>query len=332
MMKLGLDLYSVRSQGWSAIEMLDYCHDLGVDVAHFGLNALGPLVDANLRAVKAHADDLGLEIEVGMGSICETSTSFPQGGASAVERTQEALHVAGIVGSPVLKVLLGSHADRRTETPLETHIQNCIDTLQAVREQAMDLGIILAMENHVGDLQGWELKDLIERSGPEYVGACLDPGNSIWATEAPLTTFGHVAPYIVTSHIRDSVVWSHPRGAAFQWVALGEGNVEIETLAERFKAECPGASFTLEIITGRPPQVLSTMEDDYWNAFPDARASEFACFERLVRRGLPYQGTMVVVERGADVPEVYADALAAQQRYDVERSVAYARDVLGMGA
>jgi sugar phosphate isomerase/epimerase len=331
-MKLGLDLYSVRSQGWNAIEMLDYCHDLGVDVAHFGLHSLGPLVDANLRAVKAHADDLDLEIEVGMGSICETSTSFPSGGASAVERAREALHVAEIVGSPVLRCLLGGHADRRTETPLETHIQNCIETLRAVREQAMDLGIMMAMENHTGDLQGWELQGLVEEAGPEYVGVCLDPGNSVWAGETPLTTFEHLAPYIATSHMRDTVVWPHPRGVAFQWVALGEGNVEIEALAERYKAECPGASFTLEIITGRPPRILNTMEDEYWDAFPDARAAEFARFERLVRRGLPYRGTMVVVEDGADVPDAYEEALVAQQRYDVERSVAYARDALGMGS
>jgi sugar phosphate isomerase/epimerase len=314
------------------MEMLDYCHELGLDVAHFGLNDLGPLVDAKLRAVKARADDLGLDIEVGMGSICETSTTFPRGGASAVERAREALHVAEIVDSPVLRCLLGNAADRRTETPLETHIQNCIETLRAVREQAMDLGIMMAMENHAGDLQGWELKALVEEAGPEYVGVCFDPGNSVWAGETPLTTFEHLAPYIVTSHIRDSVIWSHPRGAAFQWVALGEGNVDVDAVAERYKAECPGASFTLEIITGRPPQVLATMEDAYWEAFPNARAPEFARFERLVRRGLPYQGTMVMVERDADVPEAYEAALAAQQCYDVERSVAYARDVLGMGA
>ncbi len=331
-MKLGLDLYSIRAQGWSAMEMLDYCHELDLDVAQLSLNDLGPLVDANLRAVKAHADDLGLDIEVAMGSICETSTSFPKGGASAVERAREGLHVAEIVDSPVLRCLLGSGADRWTETPLETHIQNCIETLRAVREQAMDLGITMAMENHVGDLQGWELQALIEEAGPEYVGACFDPGNSVRAGETPLTTFEHLAPYIVTSHIRDTVVWSHPRGAAFQWVALGEGNVDIETVTERYKAECPGASFTLEIITGRPPQVLNTKEDAYWEVFPEARASEFARFDRMVRQGLPYQGTMVVVERGADVPEAYEEALVAQQRYDVERSVAYARDVLGMGA
>ncbi|MGC9346590.1 MAG: sugar phosphate isomerase/epimerase family protein, partial [Anaerolineae bacterium] len=186
-------------------------------------------------------------------------------------------------------------------------------------------------ENHAGDLQGWELRGLIEAAGPEYVGACLDPGNSVWVAEDPLVTFQHVGPYVATSHIRDSAVWSHPRGAACQWVALGDGNVGIEELAERYKVGCQGASFTLEIITGRPPRVLNYMEDAYWTAFPKARAWEFARFERLVRHGQPFTGTMVTVDAAVDVPPEYAEALRAQQLYDVERSVVYAREVLGMG-
>jgi hypothetical protein len=77
--------------------------------------------------------------------------------------------------------------------------------------------------------------------------------------------------------------------------------------------------------------VLNYLEEEYWEAFPKARAAEFARFERLVRRGLPHVGTMVTVERGANVPDEYTAALRAQQLYDVERSVAYARQVLGMG-
>jgi sugar phosphate isomerase/epimerase len=329
-MKLGLDLYSIRSQGWDAIQKLDYCHSLGVDVAHFGLGDLGAVDEASLTTVRSHADELGLAMEVGMGSICETSTTFNPAGGSAVAQTRRALDIAAQVGSPVLKVLLGNAADRRTATPLATHIRNCIETCRAVRDQAMDLGITLAVENHAGDLQGWELKYLIEEAGPAYVGACLDPGNSVWVAEDPLVTFDHVAPYIVTSHIRDSVVWSHPRGAAYQWVALGEGNVGLDLLAARYKAQCPDAAFTLEVLTGRPPRILPYLEDDYWDAFPEARAWEFARFERLVRRGLPYTGTMVTVEGGVDVPEAYAEALKAQQLYDVKRSIAYARDVLEM--
>lgn len=330
-MKLGLDLYSIRSQGWDAMEKLDYCASLGVGLAHFGLGDLGATDEGALRAIKAHADALGIEIEVGMGSICETSPRFTGAPGEAAARAREALRVAEILGSRTLKALLGGFADRRTPAPLETHIQSCIETCRAVREQALDLGITLAVENHQ-DLQGWELKALIEGAGPEYVGACLDSGNAVYLGEDPLVVFQHLAPYIVASHIRDSAVWAHPRGAAYQWVAMGEGNVGIEVLAARYGAECARASaFTLEILTGAPPRVLPYLEDAYWEAFPQARAPEFARFVRLARRGEPYAGTMVAVARGAEAPDAYRAALQAQQLYDVERSVAYCRDVLGIG-
>lgn len=331
-MKLGLDLYSIRSQGWDAIQKLDYCHSLGVGLAHFGLGDLGTTEETELRAIQAYAGRLGIEIELGMGSICETSPRFVGEPGDAARRVRQALQIAHLMGSRSLKVLLGGFEERCSETPLETHVQSCVDTCRAVREQALDLGITLAVENHQ-DLQGWELEALIEEAGTEYVGACLDSGNAVYLGEDPLVVFEHLAPYVVASHIRDSAVWPHPRGAAYQWVAMGEGNVGIETLAARYAAECTRASaFTLEIITGVPPRVLPYLEPGYWDAFPHARAAEFARFERLARQGQPYAGAMVSVERGAAVPDEYGAALRAQQLYDVERSVAYCRDVLGLGA
>ncbi|MFO7697350.1 MAG: sugar phosphate isomerase/epimerase [Anaerolineae bacterium] len=330
-MRIGLDLYSIRSQPWNAFEKLAYCQRLGVQVAHFGLEDLGTTDPQELAAIKARADELGLEIEVGMGSICETSTAFNPQRGSAVDQTQAALRVAASVGSRVLKVLLGNGADRRTETPMSRHIANCVKTCKAVREQARELGIVLAVETH-GDLQGREVQALIDTAsddgGPRYVGACLDSGNPVTLGEDPLVTFDYLAPVIVTSHIRDSAVWSHPRGAAYQWLALGDGNVGLETLTRRFKEECSQASYTLEILTGRPPTVLPYLEDDYWAAFPDTPAWEFARFERLVRQGLPFSGTMVAVAPGVEIPTAYQEALRAQQLYDVERSVAWAKRVL----
>lgn len=329
-MKLGLDLYSVRSQGWNAIELLGYCQRIGVDVAHFGLEAFPSLDDDHLGAVKRHADELGLDVEMGIGSICETSPAFRWERGSAVEQLSMGLRAAQLLGSPVLRCLLGSDADRRTEVPLETHVRHTIAALRAVKDQAMDLGIMLAMETHA-DLQGWEMKELVEEAGPEFVGVCIDSGNPVRLHEDPMVTLEHLAPYVVTSHIRDSVVWSHPRGAAYQWVAMGDGNVNIEAWAARYRELCPQASFTLEILTGMPPRVLNYLEDDYWRAFPRARAHELARYERLVRRGLPFMGTMVTVERGTDMPPEYEAALVAQQCHDVERSVRYCREVLGIG-
>ena len=56
------------------------------------------------------------------------------------------------------------------------------------------------------------------------MGACLDTGNPMWVMEDPLLTLEVLGPYTVTTHIRDSVVFEHPRGAAAQWVALGDGH------------------------------------------------------------------------------------------------------------
>jgi hypothetical protein len=146
-----------------------------------------------------------------------------------------------------------------------------------------------------------------------------------------MVTLEHLAPYVVASHIRDSVVWAHPRGAAAQWVAMGDGNVGMAEWAARYREKCPKAAFTLEILTGSPPRVLNYFEAEYWEAFPQGRAAEYARFERLVRAGGPYMGTMVVVSREAPPPPEYAAALVAQQRYDVERSVSYCREALGLG-
>lgn len=342
-MKLGVDVYSIRSQGWNAFEYLDYSKKIGLNVVHFSdLEPFESTEDGYLKEVKAHADELGLDLEAGMGSICPTSASFRTGGPpwhgkTAVERVEQMLHIANILDSPVLRCLLGSSADRRSTQPLETHVQATIETCKAVEDMALDLGIKLAVENHAGDLQGWEVKRLIEEAGPEYVGACIDTGNPLWVAEDPLVTLEHLVPYVVTSHIRDSVVWSHPQGAAVQWVAMGDGNVGIETWTEEFKRLCPNVPFTLEIITGRPPRVLNYMEDAYWTAFPDAKASEFARFERLVRQGTPFTSHMVMVDGLKDMPgqpplpPEYEAALVAQQRFDLERSVKYCQEILGIG-
>ena len=332
-MKLGVDVFTLRSQGWDAHQLLDYCQSIGLDSVHFSdLDAFASTDDNYILEVKAHADDLGLSLEAGMLSICPTAAIFrAKDGKDAVQQVVEMLHIAEMLGSPVLRCVLGSSLDRVGSVPLATHMQNTVATCQAVRGLAMDLGIKLAVENHAGDMQGWELRELIEQAGPEFVGACIDPGNAMWVHEDPMVTLEHLAPYIVTSHVRDSAVWRHPRGAAVQWVAMGHGNVGIDAWAARYRELVPKAPFTLEIITGGTPRVLNYWEDAYWEAFPEARASEFARFQRLVNAGTPYTGTAVVTVPGDAAPDAYTAAKVAQQRFDLERSVRYCRECLDIG-
>ena len=140
-----------------------------------------------------------------------------------------------------------------------------------------------------------------------------------------MLTLELLGPYVVGSHARDAAVWPHPKGAAVQWVAMGDGNVGIEAWLRRYRQDCPNSYLTLEIITGGPPRVLNYLEPVYWEAFPEARASELARFEALVRAGQPYMGPMLTTARGEQPPE-YQAALALQQRLDLERSVAYCKE------
>jgi hypothetical protein len=161
---------------------------------------------------------------------------------------------------------MGSGNLRRQDGPIEKHVEAMIGVLREVRDDALRAGIKIAPENHK-DLRATEMRALIEEAGTDFVGCTLDTGNPMEVLEDPLETVEVLGPVAVSSHFRDSVLWEHPRGACFQWTALGDGSVEIEKAVKRFTEVAPGVPVILEIITGRPPAVLPYWENDFWAAF-----------------------------------------------------------------
>ena len=86
-MKLGVDVFSLRFNDWSTFDHLDYAQRIGLEVVMFpDPDFFASLDDDYLHRVKAHADGLGLELEVGMYSICESSTSFSNRRGTAAEQ------------------------------------------------------------------------------------------------------------------------------------------------------------------------------------------------------------------------------------------------------
>ena len=327
-MKLGVDVFSLRFQDRTVFQHLEYAQQIGLDVVHFSDLAPFERLDADyLQQVKRKADELGISIEVGMGSICPTSTMFDGQNGTAVEQLSQMLRIAHTLGSPAVRCYLGSNADRRTELPFAAHMEAAIATCHAVRSLAKDLNVKVAIENHAGDMQARELKTLIEGAGPDFVGACIDSGNPLWVGESPFVTLEHLAPYVIMSHIRDSAVWAHPDGAAVQWVAMGDGTIGIHDWAQRYIESCPATNFTLEIITSIPPRVLNFLDPGYWQVYPDTPAAEFAQFLRLVRDGRPYTQPVLTVG-GGNMPPEYRAALAVQQRLLLEKSIRFCREVL----
>ena len=132
--KLGLDLFSVRSQGWTPIQHLDFAARWGVEVVHFSeVRFLGGLEEENLRKVRAHAAELAIEVEIGMLSICPTSKMFNKSQGTAEEQLTRMIAAAKTVGSRLVRCVRGSSADRTGEVPLEAHIENTARVLRNVR-------------------------------------------------------------------------------------------------------------------------------------------------------------------------------------------------------
>ena len=318
--KLGIDLFSLRTQGWTPFQYLDYCAKQNAKVVHFSeVRFIGSLEPDNLRKVRQRAEELGIELEIGMKSICPTSTMFDAKAGTAGQQLDKMIDSARIVGSKIVRAVLGGMDDRKT-APIEKHIENTVAVLRGARSKAMDSNIKIAIENHAGDMQGHELRNLIEAAGPEFVGACLDSGNPCWTLEDPHVTLEALRPYVLTSHVRDSAVWQTPHGAAVTWVRMGEGNVGIADYVRKYAAACPGRALSLEsIVFG--PKMFDYREPKFWDAYRDIPAWNFEQFVALAEHGKPQP------DRPWDRPDA-----AAREREDLEASLAFTKKILNSPA
>jgi len=316
--KLGADLFSLRSQNWTPFQLLDYCAGLKVQVVHFSeVRFIGGLDPDNLRRVRDHAGKLGIEIEIGMTSVCPTSKMFNAAAGTAEAQLGAMIDAAVTVGSRIVRCVLGSSADR-LPGPIEHHIENMARVLRNVRSKAVDAHVRIAVENHAGDMQARELKSLIEQAGPDFTGVCIDSGNPLWTIEDPHLTLETLAPYVLTSHLRDSAVWRVPEGAAVAWVRMGEGNVDIDGYVRKYAALCPGRALSIEsIVTG--PRVYPFRDPKFWEAYRDTPAWEFERFLEIADRGKPH---------AADPRPADQEAARRREREDFEASLEYLRKLV----
>ena len=319
--KLGVDLFSLNAQGWDAFQLLDYCSKLGAQVVHFSeVRFLGGLEEAHLKKVREHAGRLGVEVEIGMMSMCPSARRFDAKAGTAEEQLTSMIRAARTVGSRFVRCVLGDSGDRANPIGIEGHIENAAKVLRGVRSVSQDNNVKIAVENHAGDMQARELKILIEEAGKDFVGACIDSGNPVWALEDPHVTLETLAPYAVTSHVRDSLVYKVPDGIGVQWVRMGEGNVDIRGWVRKYAQLCPGRAIDLEVIVGGA-RVHRIYDAKFWDGYRSVRAYEFMRFLALAEKGTPPPAAAAAPGPGrGQMDAAQQEQRAARQRADLETS------------
>ena len=318
-LKLGFDNFSIRAMNWKAHALLDYTAAQKLDsILISDLDAYENFSDAYLGEVKAKAKDLGITIHAGTWSICPTSKFFKNKWGTAEEHLALGIKVAKAVGSPVLRCVLGMGDDRKTDGGIEARIADTVKVCKACRNQAVDAGIKIAIENHAGDMQAWELVTLIEAAGKDYVGATMDTGNATWTLEDPMEVLETLGPYTASTGLRDSMVWEYEDGAWVAWVPTGDGLVDWKAFFKRFAVLCPGVPANFEVISGL--RNFAYLKDDFWKYYPKARANEFAKFVAMAKRGKQMKNSRPAGMNDKDF-----------QKAELEKSMKYCKEVLGLG-
>lgn len=320
-LRLGFDNYALRALGWKAPQLLAHAASVRLDAVMFSdFDVYESLADDYLRDLKRRADDGGLQLYAGMLSICPSSVLFDARRGSAVEQLRLCLRIAQRLGSPVARCVLGKVEDRRSVGGIAARMAETVAVLRAVRSQALDAGIKIAVENHAGDMNSTELLELIDAAGRDFVGATLDTGNALWALEEPRAALETLGPVTVCTGIRDAHLWETPEGATLQWTAVGAGLVDWEVFFKRFAALCPQAPVIVETISGRPI-FLPLLRDYFWDAYPQATPRTVTQMLRFARDGEP---------REPFSPPTGTDGLRAEQALqltELERSVRHCRKV-----
>jgi 3-oxoisoapionate decarboxylase len=323
--KLGFDNFAVRAMGWKAPALIDHAASLRVDTLLISdLDAYENLSEAHLREVKQRADAAGVALYAGSWSICPTSKTFKKNWGTAEEHLRLGIRVAKTLGSPVFRVVLGNMEDRKTEGGIRARIDDTVAVLKACRADALAAGVKVAIENHAGDMHSWELLELIERAGTDFVGANIDSGNAAWTLEDPHEVLDRLGPVTICSSLRDDMIWETPEGATVQWTAAGEGLIDWKSYAARWAQLCPHVPVIIETISGFP-RTFAYKKPEFWQHY-DQRPDSLARFENLARRGKPLPAFK------APAGEEGRKATQEFQRSELEKSLTFLRREIGLGA
>ena len=324
---LGFDNFAVRAMKWNARQLIDHADKLRCDslfITDFSPFE-GRVDDASLNDIRRYGADRGIAIALGSWSICPSSKTFKHDWGCAEEHLALGIRMAKALGSPAFRVILGNRDDRLSDGGISARIADTVEVLKSQRTRAINSGVKIAVENHAGDMQARELKALVEAAGPDYVGVNFDSGNACWSLEDPLSALATVAPHVLTTSLRDTMLWESADGVTAQWTAMGEGCTDLPGFFDLFEKGCPGVTAHIETISGFP-RSFPIDERDFWRAYPDARAADLAGLLALAKKGRRIEPF---------TPPPGDGRQQAEQEYqlgELERSIRHCRDVLGLGA
>lgn len=277
-MKLGIDSYSTRNSGLDAVGVLQLAGDLGLAGVLFELSPFESFRDDALARVRRTAEERGLYIEFGMGSILPWHPMAEKGrrlladagcdtSGSDARIVIEHLHVARKLGSPILRCVAGNLFIRDEGHDMSAMADRVVATLREACRAAQDLGMKIAMENHA-DFTVRELASIFARVDSPAFGFTVDCANLAFDLDDPLRLAGIMAPHALTTHFKDYRIVRGRQGLALANCALGDGHIDLVAIAELLAKHNPQIHLNIEIHSQFAPFRLDVLDPTYWSRHP----------------------------------------------------------------
>ncbi len=273
------------------LKFLEHCHSIGAGGMQVDLGIRDEPYARKLRD-KAQAYDM----------FIEGSTSLPRD-RSAVDRFENALRTAQRAGARVVRIAIGGRRYEQFDRleQFQAFAERSLKSLHLAESVAARHQLCLAVENHK-DWRIDQMLDMLKRLSSEYVGVCVDTGNSIALLENPLAVVQAYAPWAHSVHIKDMALCEYAEGFLLADVVIGRGILDLPRMVDILRRAKPEIQFSLEMAT-RDPLKVPCLAPKYWATLAQVPGSDLAGILRYVRahaqseKSLPHVGHLSTADR-----------------------------------
>lgn len=256
------------------------------------------------------------------GMYLEGQISLPKD-ESELDRFEAHIKTAKEAGATVHRVALGGrrYEDFDKLEEFEAARERAWKRLHLAEPIAAKHKVKIGVENH----KDWRIPDMLafmEGLSSEWIGTCIDTGNSMALLEHPEDTVSAFAKYAVSTHIKDMSVKEYADGFLLSEVPVGEGLLDMPKLFDICEKANPDIQFSLEMIT-RDPLKIPCLTDSYWATFGEIKGQQLANALKMVREHVTDKPLPHIKGRSADDKYAYEEANIAQ-------SIRFAEKELGL--